>query len=115
MIGHANAFASDPRFRRDMRHLFSFDGVSDPRISCHAVRAVTKLNPFGPGARRAVVVRSDAAYGVARMYELSRDPARDELQVFRDLESALGWLGLAAAKAEVLAALAAVGQGPSAG
>ena len=115
MIGHAKALASDPRFRRDMRHLFSFDDVRDPRLSSDAVRTVARLNPFGPGARRAVVVRSDAAFGVARMYELSRSPAPDDLQVFRELEAALEWLGLTADKAEVLAALAAVRQERSPG
>lgn len=115
MLGHARRLAGDPRFRRDMRHLFSFRDVTDARLSSNAVGAVAMANPFGAGAQRAILVGSEVAFGVARMYELLRTPAPDQLQVFRELEPALEWLGLTEAKADVLAQLAAIRESPGTG
>jgi len=47
------------------------------------------------GSRVALVASSDAAYGLARMYQALREDSSAEFRVFRDLESARSWLGLA--------------------
>jgi hypothetical protein len=49
------------------------------------------LVPAAPTARRAIVVSSDVAFGMARMYSILS--GREELiQVFRDRSSALRWI-----------------------
>lgn len=42
--------------------------------------------------RCAVLAPSDLAFGIARMYQLGTSPEAIDLQVFRDLRSALSWL-----------------------
>ncbi len=51
-------------------------------------------NPFRTDSRRAVVVASDEAFGMARMYGSYSDSAPDQFRVFRELGSALEWVGL---------------------
>jgi hypothetical protein len=67
--------------------------VAKIAISPVGIRDLGALNPWGQGARRAVVVASDYAYGMARMYQMIREPSQDELEIFRGLEHALDWLG----------------------
>jgi hypothetical protein len=61
---------------------------------------MVRLNPFWAGARRALVITNDVLFGMARMYQLLKDESPDELQIFRNMDEALQWLGLADAKAE---------------
>jgi hypothetical protein len=44
--------------------------------------------------RIAVMVGSDLAYGVARMYQTLLDHPQIDLEVFRDREAAFAWLGV---------------------
>jgi hypothetical protein len=66
---------------------------------------MAKLNPFGAGARRALVVTSDVVFGMARMYQILRDESPDELQIFRKVDDAFRWLWIIDAKEELLSAL----------
>jgi hypothetical protein len=43
----------------------------------------------------AFVATSDAAYGIARMYQAFRSDSAASMRVFRELEEARAWLGLA--------------------
>jgi hypothetical protein len=45
------------------------------------------------GGRVAMVATTDVTYGVFRMWELQREGLNYEVQVFRDLDLALTWLG----------------------
>jgi hypothetical protein len=45
------------------------------------------------GSKVAVVVSSSDAFGIARMYELARPAAPEELRVFYDYDEARRWLG----------------------
>ena len=54
--------------------------------------------PTGPRPaikpRCAVLAPFDLAYGIARMYQMGTSPEAVDLQVFRALRSALGWLAI---------------------
>jgi len=105
LLAHVRALAADPRFKPHFNQLYDCRGVTDVEVSSSGIKDLAKLNPFGVGARRAVVVNRDITYGMARMYQMTREPSTDELEVFRDWDSALEWLGIAHEKAEVLSAL----------
>jgi len=115
LLGRAQFIAQDPRFRPDMRQLSDFRDITDLKISSATIRAMVSSSTFGAGARRAVIVGSDASYGMARMYQILQDTAPDSVDVFRDEKAALEWLGLTADAVEVLAALASVGPNPATG
>jgi hypothetical protein len=108
LLGHARALGRDPHFRSDMRQLYDFREVTIPNVGSATVLELANLSPFGVGARRACIVGSEVAFGMARMFQMLRDTARDEIQVFREAEPALEWLGLTEDAADVLAELAAI-------
>lgn len=79
LVAHVRALAADPRFRPDLHQLCDFVDVTDVKVTAAGVREMTGLNPFGAGARRALAVSSDVAYGMARMYQIMRGDAPDEV------------------------------------
>ena len=105
MLNHARRLSADPRFQPQFSQLLDFRDITELPITAVEVREVAALNPFGPGARRAIVVASDVAFGMARMYQILVEQSPQEFEVFRDIDEALRWLGFANVKAEILRAL----------
>lgn len=92
LFAHIEALKNHPRFDSSFAQLADLREVSDVTLDSAAVRGAVAANPFGAGSRRAMVASSDFVFGMLRMYELLRQPGRDELMVFRDLPRALQWL-----------------------
>ncbi|MFI5281286.1 MAG: hypothetical protein ACHQU1_12390 [Gemmatimonadales bacterium] len=107
LFAHARTLAADPRFRPHFRHFSDFRDSTRTDITRTGLRHHSNLNPFGQGARRAIVVGSDVVYGMGRMYQVMRAEDGDELEVFRDADLAFDWLGIAAADRAALLALLA--------
>ena len=104
-LAHARALTADPRFARNFHQLIDLRDVTNVQFTAASIREAVRLNPFGAGARRAVVVTNDVVFGMARMYQILADESPDELQIFRKMDDALQWLGIADAKAELLSVL----------
>ena len=79
-------------FEPDFRQLYDFTDVTEVRVTGHGVRELARASPFGRDARRAIVVGSDIAFGMVRMFQIVSDRERPEFQIFRDRETALHWL-----------------------
>lgn len=94
LAAHSRKLVTDPRFSPDFRQVQDLLDVEEARLTPSGLREVARLNPFGPGARRAVVVPTSVLFGLARMHEHFREGGGDELQVFRAMAPALAWLGL---------------------
>jgi hypothetical protein len=105
ILAHVRALIADPRFGRNFHQLLDMRDVTNLQFTASSVREMVRLNPFGAGARRAVVVTNDIVFGMARMYQILADESPDELQIFRKMDDALQWLGIADAKAALLSAL----------
>jgi len=105
LLAHVRALTADPRFARHFRQLADLRDVTEVQFTASTIREMVRLNPFGAGARRALVVTSDVVFGMARMYQILRDESPDELRIFRKVDDALQWLGIADAKEELLLAL----------
>jgi hypothetical protein len=102
IIAHARALAADALFAPRFCQLIDLRDVVLMDVTTAGIRQLVEANPFGAGARRAVVVGDDVVvYGMARMYELMRGETRDELEVFRDLDRGIQWLGLGIATSEL--------------
>ena len=84
----------DKQFDPMYRQIYDFSDVTEIRVSGEALRLLAYSSPFSPKAARAVVVNSDVAYGMARMYGLMGDRDPESFRIFRDRESALQWLGV---------------------
>ena len=94
LLAHASALGKDPRFEPDFNQLSDLRDVRGVALASPDIRDLARLNPFGAGARRAIVSATDEVFGLSRMYEMVRDQPSDEIIVFRDLPPALEWLGL---------------------
>jgi hypothetical protein len=105
LLAHTRALAADPRFAPHFCQLADLRDITHLQVTGVTIRQLARLSPFEAGARRALVGSTDAVYGMARMFQLMRDKSPDDIQVFRDLDAALEWLGMAGAKDALLAAL----------
>jgi hypothetical protein len=105
LLSHVQALAADPRFVPTFHQLVELRDVTGALPTAAAIRQLVLHNPFREGSRRAVVVGSDLAYGLARMYEMMRANSPDLLEVFRDMDLALEWLGIPGERDAILAEL----------
>ena len=108
LLAHVRALTIDPRFVPNFHQLADLRDVADVEVTPSTVKEMARLNPYGNGSRRAVVVTSDLLFGMARMYQILRDEPDDELEIFRTVDDALRWLGVLNAKEELLLALSQV-------
>jgi hypothetical protein len=91
-VRHNDGLRSDPDFSPSMRQLSDARGV-ESRVSGEGVRGLARHSAFGAESRRAIVVSDDTIFGVSRMYEAQAASA-GEVQIFRDIDEALAWLGV---------------------
>jgi hypothetical protein len=81
------------QFDPDFDELIDFSDAQDAGLTSQSIRELAGRNPvFGAGSRRAIVVRSDLGYGLARMFQARRGEAAGEIQIFRSLAHAQHWL-----------------------
>ncbi len=104
-LAHDKRLQADPRFVPSMRQLVDFRSVTVMDTTPDGLRQLASFNPFGDGARRAVIAPTDITYGLARMYEMMRDGHRDVFQVFRTPDEAIEWLGLVDEREHILSLL----------
>ena len=105
LLAHVRALTADPRFAQHFHQLTDLREVTDFEVTASTIREMARLNPFGAGARRALVVTSHEVFGMVRMYQLLTDESPDELQIFWKTVDALRWLWIVDAKEELLLAL----------
>jgi hypothetical protein len=106
LLIHARALAADPRFEPSCLQLTDLRQVSSLKITVEGVHQMALVSPVGAGARRAILVGTDEVYGVARMFQMLREGQPDHVQIFRELNGALAWLGVLDQKESLLLALA---------
>lgn len=87
---------SHPDVTRDMDHLVDLREVEEyavPGAEVHRLAQGADIDePAAPGVRVAIVTASPVGFGLARMYELSRSAAPEDIEVFNDVDEALEWL-----------------------
>ena len=83
---------TDPRIRPGFRQLADWRDITTMSVDQFAVREAAQTHVFGDHMRRAIVVASDVAYGIARMFASYSDAAGQDVEVFRDMASAQLWL-----------------------
>jgi hypothetical protein len=86
-------FAADPAVRPEFSILFDLREAHGEQFSAESVRELANLPLLlSQTSRRAVVVRDDLGYGIARMYGLRREDRVVSYEVFRDLDEARRWV-----------------------
>lgn len=92
LFQHQVRLRADSHFRRDLNQLCLLVGLDGLDVSSDAIRTLVTNSPFGAGARRALVVDSALAFGLARMFQSYADESPEEIEIFRDVDSANRWL-----------------------
>jgi hypothetical protein len=90
---HMDLLSKDPDFDRSFSQLQDFTHVTSIDIDAADVRAFAQRSIFSPESRRAIVVKSDLQFGLARMFQIHRELAGETgIRVFRTLEEGLDWV-----------------------
>ena len=74
----------DPRFEPTYCQIFDFTAVEQLSLTADGLRALAANSPFSRDARRAIVVGTEGAYGMARMYAMLSDRNPRHFRIFRD-------------------------------
>ena len=95
ILDHMDRLRHHPDFRRELEQLFDFRKVTKATLSEEDVKILAAWNVFSGQSKRALVVSSDAHYGLARMFEAYREFAGEHgIVIFREMAEALSWLAL---------------------
>lgn len=96
VLSHAETLRADAKFDPEFQQIIDYSEVTEVRVTTSGVAAVAERNPFRVGARRAVVVGSDEAFGMVRMFQMRTDSDPEQFAIFRSLGPAMEWVGMSA-------------------
>lgn len=95
ILGHMNRLTQDPDFDPTFFQLADFRAVSNMTLLPEDIRRFAERTVFSAHSRRAFLVKDEAHFGLARMFEIHRDlKGESGIRVFRSLEDALEWIGV---------------------
>ena len=95
-LAHFQAVGADPPFDPTFAQLVDLRDVTVFTLDTGTIREKAARSLFQPGVRRAIVAPSDIAFGLARMFGMYAASASQTVSVFRTIDEAERWLGLAA-------------------
>jgi hypothetical protein len=99
LLDLARKASRDPEIEPGQHELVDCREVEAISASTQCLRRVAEIYAESDRAddevQVAIVAPRDAAYGVARMYQAFRTGSPVDIQVFREMEQAEAWLGLA--------------------
>ena len=92
---HQDALINDPRFNPTYDQLIDALGVTSIGFSLAQAQALARQLIFSRSSRRAAVAKGPSVFAMLRFMETHHELASgvDQTNVFRDMESALLWLG----------------------
>lgn len=87
------ALRSDPEFQKHFDELVDMSDATEGTLTVGAIRQLVSRPPlFSTSSRRAIVVRTDLGYGLARIFQARRGEVAGEIEIFRSLTNAELWL-----------------------
>ena len=99
LLEHKERLVEDPQFRPDMLELSDVRDITGLEVTPEAIRQFVQKDADHAEKlgdhKMAIVVRTDIVFGMARMYEMMTSQNLPGVGVFRDLNEARKWLGLA--------------------
>ena len=97
LVDHLRALSADPRYLRPMKKLVDYRAGHVIAMSVEETKRLTEfkleLGDVFRGERCAFLVSDDLDFGLSRVHGAYADPVL-ESSVFRDVSSALAWLGI---------------------
>ena len=99
-LGSQQKLRNDPDFDPTFSQLVDATQLPSIDLDTSDLRRLAEGSMFSNHSRRAILVSSDVAFGLARMYETFRESAGETgIHIFRDLDQALDWILAKDAKA----------------
>jgi hypothetical protein len=106
VLMHARTLGADNQFVPHYDQLIDLRHVDRSDITANAIWSLAVDSPFRAGAQRAIVVGSDAHFGLARMFEALRYGMGEDILVTRDIDEGIRWLSMNHRRDEMLTTLA---------
>lgn len=92
-LSHQEKLLRDPDFASSFSQLLDCTHVTKIELEPEDVRTLAQKAIFSSNSRRAILVSSDLAFGLARMFVMFRESLGEKgVRVFHDLEEALYWV-----------------------
>jgi hypothetical protein len=83
----------DPLFRPELNQIVDMTAAEEGDLTTGKIREVATGPPiFSRESRRAIVVRGDLGFGLARVFQARRGEVAGEIEVFRSLADAEAWV-----------------------
>ncbi len=99
LLNHKRRLFSDPDFHPGFVELSDVTSIEKLSVTPEGIqRFVAQDSANAPGNEHyklAIVVSEDFAFGMGRMYEMSTSEHFSNVGIFRDVNEARAWLGLA--------------------
>lgn len=93
ILNHMDRISHDPDFDPEFSLLIDFTNVSAVDFGPEEVREFAKRTIYSRHARRAILVKDDLQFGLARMFEIHRElNGEPGIRVCRSLEEAMEWI-----------------------
>jgi hypothetical protein len=92
-LAHQEKLLKNPDFDPSFSQLLDCTHVTKVELGPEDVRRLAQRSIFSSDARRAILVGSDLAFGLARMFVVFRETLGEKgVRVFRELDEALSWV-----------------------
>jgi hypothetical protein len=92
-LAHQDRILADPNFDPRYSQLLDFTHVTKIELSTEDVRKLAERSVFWPTSRRAILVSTDLAHGLAQLFKMLRENAGEKgIKVFRNLDDVLEWI-----------------------
>jgi len=93
LLGHQERLLKDPEFDPTFSQLLDFTHITKVDITPEDVRLAARKTIFSPQSHRAMLVKDDLQFGLARMFEIHRELNGEKgIRVFRNIDEALDWV-----------------------
>ena len=93
ILRHMDRLSKDPDFDPDFSQLMDFRQITGVEFGPQDVRQFAERNIFSPRARRAILVKDNLQFGLARMFEIHRElNGETGIRVFRTFDEAMDWI-----------------------
>ena len=97
ILDHMDRLVHHADFRREMEQLFDLREVTRDTFSEEDVKLLAARSIFSAHSKRALIVSTDAHYGLGRMFQAYRQIEGEHgITIFREMGEALSWLSLTA-------------------
>jgi hypothetical protein len=95
-LAHQDQILADPDFDPHYSQLLDFTHVTKIELSAEDIRKLAERAVFWHTSARAILVKTDLAEGLTRLFKMLREDAGEKgIRIFRDLDEALEWIFVA--------------------